>query len=175
MSLSAAERMKLDDMLLIQLQKAPLPFINSLLSFWPIQEKGEPNAHLFTDWLEFKNPGCSIAYPKSDFFINEMTALLTTEETDFVPNEFSIMEPEEGFTIEANEIDMVLVPLLAFDTKGCRVGFGKGFYDKYMAGTKDDCVKVGFSYFDPVDHISDAAEFDVPLDLCITPQTVYVF
>ena len=51
----------------------------------------------------------------------------------------------------------------------------KGFYDKYLKGCRKDCIKAGFSYFEPVDSISDRHDFDVPLDLCITPQNVYVF
>lgn len=170
-----SERVKLDDLLLIQFQKADLPFINSFLSYWPIEENNEPNAHLFTDFLEFKNPGLLTAYPKSDFFMDEMVAVSTDAETNFVKNEFNIYEPEEGSRIEADEIDMVLVPLLTFDKKGFRVGYGKGFYDKFLAGCRRDCIKAGFTYFDPVDEIADKDDFDVPLDLCITPQKVYVF
>lgn len=173
--LSDSERTKLDDLLLIQFQKAVLPFINSLLSYWPIDENNEPNTHLFTDFLEFKNSGLITAYPKSDFFMNEMVAVSTNEETSFLMNEFNIYEPEEGNHLAADEIDMVLVPLLAFDKNGYRVGYGKGFYDKFLAGCRKDCIKVGFSYFEPADEITDKDDFDVPLDLCITPQKVYVF
>ncbi len=173
--LSGPERIKLDDLMLIQLQTAEFPFINTLLTFWPIEENSEPNGHLFTDYIEFRNPGLVVAYPKSDFMMNEMEAVATNEETEFVMNEHNIYEPEEGNRIAADELDMIFVPLLAFDTKGYRVGYGKGFYDKYLAECKQDCIKVGFSYFDPCDEITDKADFDVPLDLCITPQSVYVF
>ena len=174
-ALTAAEQSKLDDLLLIQFQTANLPFISTLFSFWPIEENKEPNAHLFTDYLEFKNPELVIAYPKSDFFMDEMFAVSTNAETSFIKNEFNIYEPEEGNRIETDEIDMILVPLLAFDKNGYRVGYGKGFYDKFLAGCRKDCIKAGLSYFPPVNVIADKDEFDVPLDLCITPQTVYVF
>ena len=65
--------------------------------------------------------------------------------------------------------------MLAFDTRGNRVGYGKGFYDRYLPACRPDCIKLGFSYFDPVDSVDDAHEFDVPLDLCITPNRTYVF
>lgn len=173
--LSVAAQSKLDDLLLIQFQQANLPFITRLFSFWPIEQKKEPNAHLFTDYLEFKNPGLLVAYPRTDFFTEEMLAITTDAETPFVQNEFELYEPEEGHIMEPGEIDMILVPLLAFDKKGYRVGYGKGFYDKYLSACKKDCIKVGFSYFEPVDEITDKQQFDVPLNLCITPQTVYVF
>lgn len=174
-ALTSIERIKLDDLLLIQLQTVDLPFINTLLSYWPIEENNEPNTHLFTDYLEFKNPELVIAYPRTDFFLDEMIAVSTTGETNFLKSEFNIYEPEEGIIVDADEIDMILVPLLACDKKGYRVGYGKGFYDKFLAGCRKDCIKAGFYYFEPLDEISDKADFDVPLDLCITPQTVYVF
>ena len=62
-ALSASERIKLDDLLLIQFQSAVLPFIYSLLSYWPIEENNEPNTHLFTEFLRFRNPEMKIAYP----------------------------------------------------------------------------------------------------------------
>jgi 5-formyltetrahydrofolate cyclo-ligase len=174
-ALTATEQDKLDDLLLIQFQKAELPFINTLLSYWPIEENKEPNAHLFTDYLEFRNPELLVAYPKTDFIINEMEAVATNEETEFIKNEQNIYEPESGNRMAPADIDMILVPLLAFDKKGYRVGYGKGFYDKYLADCRKNCIKAGFSYFDPVDEITDKGDFDVPLDLCITPQSVYVF
>jgi len=174
-ALTSIERIKLDDLLLIQLQTVDLPFINTLLSYWPIEENNEPNTHLFTDYLEFKNPGVVIAYPKTDLFFDEMVAVSTDAETNFLKNEFNIYEPEERNRVDPTEIDMILVPLLAYDKKGYRVGYGKGFCDKFFAGCRKDCIKAGFSYFEPVDEITDKADFDVPLDLCITPQTVYVF
>ena len=174
-ALTSAEQTKLDDLLLIQFQKADLPFIKILLSYWPVEEHKEPNAHLYTDYLDFKNPELIIAYPKTDFIINEMEAVVTNPETEFVKNEYNIYEPEEGNRIAADEIDMILVPLLAFDKKGYRVGYGKGFYDKYLTGCRKDCIKAGFSWFGPVGEITDKDDFDVPLDLCITPQNVYVF
>jgi 5-formyltetrahydrofolate cyclo-ligase len=174
-ALTATEQAKLDDLLLIQFQKAELPFINTLLSYWPIEENKEPNAHLFTDYLEFRNPELLVAYPKTDFIINEMEAVATNEETEFIKNEQNIYEPESGNRMAPADIDMILVPLLAFDKKGYRVGYGKGFYDKYLADCRKNCIKAGFSYFDPVDEIADKDDFDVPLDLCITPQSVYVF
>ena len=70
---------------------------------------------------------------------------------------------------------MIFVPLLAFDNSGFRIGYGKGFYDKFLAGCREDCIKAGFCYFPPVSGITDKDDFDVPLDLCITPQNVYVF
>lgn len=175
MALSEQERMKLDDLLLIQFQSADLPFINSLLSYWPIEENNEPDTHLFTEFLKFRNPELKVCYPVSDFKNGDMQAIATDIDTAFTKKELNIYEPEHGEIVSQQEIDMVFVPLLIFDKNGYRVGYGKGFYDKYLAGCREDCIKAGFSYFEPLDSIDGRHEFDVPLDLCITPQNVYVF
>ncbi len=175
MALKAAERSKLDDLLLIQFQKAFLPMLTNVLSYWPIEENHEPNTHLFTAYLEFKFPELHILYPRSDFQQNKMQAILVNEETRFSKNGHHIYEPEYGTIIAPENIDLVFVPLLAFDKKGYRVGYGNGFYDRFLQHCRKDCVKTGFSYFEPLDSISDCDDFDVPLDLCITSQNIYVF
>ncbi len=173
--LSTSERMKLDDLLLIQFQKLDLPFLSLVLSFYPIEEHKEMNTFIITDYLQFRNPGLHIAYPKTDLVTNEMQAIVCGDEEEFEINQYDIAEPTSCEMVDAKMIDMVIVPLLAFDKKGYRVGFGKGFYDRFLKDCREDCIKLGFSYFDAIDTIDDAAEFDVPLDFCITPQKAYVF
>jgi len=174
-ALTDMERSKLDDLLLIQFQTVELPFVHHLLSYWPIEENREPNTHLFNDYIEFKNPAVKFLYPKSDFQRREMEAIEVNADTAFQKNENNIHEPMDGTVTAAGIIDMVFVPMLIFDTRGYRIGYGKGFYDKYLDQCRPDCIKVGFCYFDPVDKIEDTHDFDVPLNLCITPQKVYVF
>ena len=173
--LSAAEISKLNDLLLIQFQTADIPFLHTVLTYWPIEENNEPNTHLFLEFLRFRNPEIKIAYPVADFEALEMTAVAVDIDTAFTKKNLNIYEPQNGELIQPEEIDLVMVPLLAVDKRGYRVGYGKGFYDKYLSTCREDCIKVGFCYFDPVDTIDDCNEFDVPLNLCITPQTVYVF
>lgn len=165
----------MDDLLLIQFQSADIPFIDCLLSFWPIEENNEPDTHLFTEFLKFRNPELKTCYPVSDFAKLDMHARMTDIDTPFIRTALNILEPSEGEIIPPGELDIVFVPLLAVDRDGYRVGYGKGFYDKYLTACREDCLKIGFSYFEPIEPLEDRAEFDVPLDLCITPQNVYVF
>jgi 5-formyltetrahydrofolate cyclo-ligase len=72
MALSEKERTMLDDLLLIQFQTADLPFITSLLSYWPIEENHEPATHLFTEFLRFRNPELKACYPVADFSTGKM-------------------------------------------------------------------------------------------------------
>jgi 5-formyltetrahydrofolate cyclo-ligase len=175
MELSEQERTKLDDLLLILFQSAELPFIHSLLSYWPIEENNEPDTHLFTEFLRFRNSELKVCYPVADFTTGTMQAVATDIDTTFTKQDLNIYEPRDGAEVDIEIIDLVFVPLLAFDEKGYRVGYGRGFYDKYLAGCRSDCIKVGFCYFDPIPLIEDRDQFDVPLDLCITPRNIYVF
>jgi 5-formyltetrahydrofolate cyclo-ligase len=55
------------------------------------------------------------------------------------------------------------------------VGYGKGFYDKFLNECRKDLVKIGLSLFNPVDKISDIQKHDIPMDYCITPEKIYAF
>ena len=178
--LSNAEKLKMDDLMLIQFQKIDptaigLPDIHHLLSYWPIEENNEPNTHLFNDYVEFKSPAIKFLYPKSDFEKREIEAIEVNADTAFQKHGRNIHEPMDGTITDAGIIDMVFVPLVIFDKQGYRIGYGQGFYDKYLKQCRPDCLKVGFSYFEPIDEIEGTNEFDVPLNLCITPNNIYVF
>ena len=86
-----------------------------------------------------------------------------------------IIEPVKGEKVAAGEIDLVVTPLLAFDKRGYRVGYGKGFYDKFFQQCKSNVIRVGLSFFDAEEVIDNINPHDVPLHYCITPQTVYTF
>jgi 5-formyltetrahydrofolate cyclo-ligase len=174
-ALSASQQMKWDDLLLIQFQTVDWPQLSTVLSFYPILEMKEINSFILTDYLHFRNPSLQLFYPKTNFNDYSMQAIHCTADTSFEENANGLFEPAQGEPVNPLELDMVIVPLLAFDKKGYRVGYGKGFYDRFLQSCHDDCLKVGVSYFEPVEAIEDTAEFDVPLDLCITPQQVYVF
>jgi 5-formyltetrahydrofolate cyclo-ligase len=88
---------------------------------------------------------------------------------------FGILEPVDGVPAKVQDIDLVFVPLVAYDIKGNRVGYGKGFYDRFLASCRPDCVKAGLSFFPPADVFDDVEEHDVPLDVCFTPNHIYKF
>jgi 5-formyltetrahydrofolate cyclo-ligase len=175
LQLSSSQKEKLDDLLLIQFQKLPLPYLQVLLSYWPMAAMNEINTHTITDFIEFRNPGIHIAYPVTDFITHKMTAILTDVDTEFSENMYRITEPIATEKISPELIDIVLVPLLAFDTRGYRVGYGKGFYDRFLSDCKKDVIKIGLSYFEPVNTIEDTDANDIKLDHCITPDKIYDF
>lgn len=163
------------DLLLIRMQELDLPYCNILHTYLPIYDRNEPDPMPLVDWLRFRDPGMKVAYPKIELSDLSMRHFITDENSVFILNEFGIAEPESGTEVRDDEIDMVFLPLLCFDHVGNRVGYGKGFYDRFLSKCHSDVLKIGLSFFPPLESIEDINFFDKKLDLCITPDRVYAF
>lgn len=149
-----------------------LSSVKTIHIFLPITEKKEPDTFLFIDWLVSNHPEIKIIVPKADFDTALMTNYVYCGKDGLVKNLYNILEPEKG-ELHTGDVDLVLIPMLAFDLRGYRVGYGKGFYDRFLQGI--ETLKVGLSFFDPVDGIDDVNAHDVRLDSCITPDRIYRF
>ncbi len=141
--------------------------------FLPIESQKEINTEYILQVLAGKDK--NIVLSKSDFSTREMTHFLLTDNTTIKKNAYDIPEPVDGLEVPVSKIDVVFVPLLAFDEKGNRVGYGKGFYDKFLAECKPEILKIGLSFFESENVISDVLNTDIQLDLCVTPTKVYNF
>jgi len=124
-------------------------------------------------WSEF--PQVLTVVPRINHETEELESLKYGPSIDLVANKWQIDEPFHNERVEPANVDIVLVPLLCFDLRGHRVGYGKGFYDRFLARCRPDCLKVGLSIFDPVEIIDDAHEGDVTLDFGVTPTAVLKF
>ena len=141
--------------------------------FLPIEEQKEVNTEFVLHLLQGKDK--EIVVSKANFYTLEMTHLLLTDNTKIKKNEYNIPEPVEGIEVPIHKIEVVFVPLLAYDIVGNRVGYGKGFYDIFLLKCKPETIKIGLSFFEPEDFISDIFENDIKLDFCVTPKYVYKF
>jgi 5-formyltetrahydrofolate cyclo-ligase len=141
--------------------------------FLPITEHNEVNTEFILHLLCGKDK--EIIISKSDFQSRNMTHFLLTDSTKIKKNEYNIPEPVNGIEVPSNKIEVVFIPLLAFDKNGHRVGYGKGFYDKFLSECKSETIKIGLSFFEAEELIEDAFESDVKLDYCVTPNEVYIF
>lgn len=124
-------------------------------------------------WREF--PQVTTTAPRINFEMNLLENVKVSPVSKFNENKWRILEPEGDELIEPEKLDVVLVPLIAFDERGFRVGYGKGFYDKFLQKCRADCRKIGLSLFPPVEKIDDVESFDVRLDFCVTPEKVWRF
>ena len=141
--------------------------------FLPIVKNNEVNTWPKIERLRIEHPEVRVAVPVTDVEQNVLTHHHLTDEAILVENPWGIPEPQDAQLILAPEVDIVLIPLLAFDKSGHRVGYGKGFYDRFLADCRPDVLKVGLSLEPPVEAIADPNPFDVPLDAVVMPEGVW--
>ena len=141
--------------------------------FLSISEKREVDTQAILHILQGKDK--HVVLSKANFESGSMTNYLLTDSTVIKVNDWGIPEPVEGIEIKASSIDVVFIPLLVYDEKGNRIGYGKGFYDRFLSQCKPEVVKVGLSFFSAEEEIPDVDEHDVPLDYCVTPEKIYNF
>lgn len=177
LQLSSAQIGKMDDLMLIQFQKLVIDIPALIMTYSPIKKWNEFDPQGITDYCYFKNPEQQLFYP---LMIEEdkhckIRAVIVDDNTFFETNKYGFDEPLDGIDMIPSEIDMVITPLLSFDKKGNRVGYGKGCYDHFFKKCRKDCIKIGFSYFDAVEKIEDINQDDIKLDYCITPKRIFIF
>ena len=141
--------------------------------FLPIIEQKEVDTEVILHMLAGKDK--EIIVSKSDFESKKMTHFLLTDATKIKINDYNIPEPIDGIEIPTSKIEVVFVPLLAFDKKGNRVGYGKGFYDRFLSECNPETIKIGLSFFDPEELISDVNDDDIRLNYCVTPNAIFPF
>ena len=141
--------------------------------FLTMKNKKEIDTSILIDklWEENKILSTSV----SNFKNNTLENYRYKSDTKIEINSWGIPEPINAKIINDKEIDVVFVPLLAFDKRGYRVGYGKGFYDIFLANCKVDVIKIGISFFEGEDVIEDLHEADMKLDYCVTSSKVYEF
>lgn len=139
--------------------------------FLSIPEKGEVETKLFLNYF-FKSK-IRVFVPK--IVKGKLIALEITEETPLIENSWGIKEPAGNEDCGVKDYDFIITPLLYCDEFGSRVGYGKGFYDRFFAEINSNAMKVGVSFFPPNEKVEDVSEFDVPLNYLVTPTEVLSF
>jgi len=149
--------------------------INVVHCFIPIVRFAEVDTRPIFQGIWSKFPEVQTVVPRVDHETGELESLKYGHDTELVSSRWQIGEPAHNDRVEPSKIDMVLVPLLCFDQRGHRVGYGRGYYDRFLRKCRPDCQKIGLSIFDAVDEISDAGESDVRLDFAVTPTATFEF
>ena len=140
--------------------------------FLTLEDQNEVDTAIILTLLQGKDK--EVVVPKiAD--AEQLQHFLLTDQTRFQKNALGIPEPVSGIEIEASKIDVVFVPLLAFDDKGHRVGYGKGYYDRFLTTCRPNCIKIGLSFFEKEQDSFIIEPTDIPLDYCVTPEKIYRF
>ena len=161
-----AEKMSAADEVFEQLeQTAAFLLADRILMYHSLPD--ELSTHRFLDkW-----------HGRKSFFLPRVNGvnleILPYDESRLELGAFHIEEPTGENTVSPEEIELVIVPAVAYDRAGNRLGRGKGFYDRLLSNTA--ATKVGIGYeFQIVDEIP-AEPHDVKMDMVITQKTVLRF
>lgn len=141
--------------------------------YLPIEDKQEIDTYLILEKAISLN--AKMAIPKANFENLELTHRVYEGISQLELSEYGIPEPKDGKLVRPAHFDIVIVPLLICDKRGYRVGYGKGFYDRFLKKCGPQTQFIGLSFFEPIDEILDVNEHDIRLHACITPEEIYRF
>ena len=140
--------------------------------FLSSEKKNEVNTSFLLSVLQGKDKQIVVSKILNE---SKLEHYLLSDQTLLKENHYGIPEPVSGIKINPLEIDVVFLPLLVFDKQGHRVGYGKGYYDRFLADCQKETIKVGISFFEPIDKIEDIDENDIAMDFVVTPNQVFSF
>ena len=151
-----------------QVFKYDFSSVSTIHIFLSIERHKEINTNPIIDFLLLNNK--KVIVSKSNFKDNTLSHFLFDRTTTLEINHYGISEPINAKGIDVKQIDLVFVPLLISDEKNYRVGYGKGFYDRFLSECRTDVKTIGLNFFKPIEKIEDVNEFDVALNQIIYPK-----
>ena len=145
--------------------------------FRSLAKSNEVRTDVFFDWFHKDRPDLELVLPRVVPGKKDLDHHLYRKDDTLVSSRWGIEEPlETAPRVSPKEIDLVLVPLLAFDLRGFRIGYGGGFYDRFLAQVSSDCRTVGLSFEEGLrEEPLPTDAFDVPLQMVLTPSKIFRF
>jgi 5-formyltetrahydrofolate cyclo-ligase len=119
---------------------------------------------------EVLKSGKKLYLPKTDKTKTLMEFYPVSDLKTLAPGRFDILEPPEGTPLPPEELDLILVPGLAFDNRGHRLGYGQGFYDRYLKLLKPECFTLGVAYSFQIIDKTPNIEHDIPVNAVLTEK-----
>ena len=155
-------------------QEIHLENVEYLHIFLPIKKQNEIDTFLIIRRLQKEYTKINIVVSRSILDNFEMQHFILKEK-NLTENKWGILEPSPEREVQPEQLNVIIIPLLCFDKQGNRVGYGKGFYDRFLQKCSPKAFKVGICLEEPIELIEDLNEFDVKMDVCITPNFCWVF
>jgi 5-formyltetrahydrofolate cyclo-ligase len=117
-----------------------------------------------------RSRGATVALPRIED--GDVVPVVWTHGSTMTETSFGSMEPAEGRVLEARELDLIVVPGVAFDRSCRRVGYGGGFYDRLLASTRSGTAAVAVAFgLQVVDEVP-SGPFDRTVDAIVTEDEV---
>ncbi len=143
------------------------PELSTIHTFLPIKRNGEVDTWPIIK--DFRRNGSRIVVSRTNFHDETMEHYLISEDTHFVEDDFQIPTPVNAQVFDVREVEVVLVPLLASDRSGGRIGYGKGYYDRLLNQMPAKVLKIGLNLAPSFNAFSFLEQHDQRMDYCITP------
>ncbi len=89
-----------------------------------------------------------------------------------VQSRYGMAEPPSGSAMAISEPDLVIVPGLVFDREGNRLGYGRGYYDRFFKTLPYGVTKIALAFDEQISDEIIKEEYDVPMDFIVTPSEV---
>ncbi len=166
--LSVIEIIDLQRSIYQQIFSLKLYDINNVHLFLSMQKFNEIDTQPIIDFFRINDK--KIIVSQCNFDDDSLSHFYLKEDTKLSLNKFGVPEPINAEEVAVTEIDLVFVPLLISDEQNYRVGYGKGFYDRFLADCKKGTKTIGLNFFPPIKKIEDTHEFDIHLDQIISPK-----
>jgi 5-formyltetrahydrofolate cyclo-ligase len=116
--------------------------------------------------------GVRIAYPRIEA-PGVLGMHYVDHEMELVPGPFGLAQPSEHAAHAPHEcIDAVIVPGVAFDVQGTRLGYGGGYYDRLLPMMRRECVRIGVAFDEQVLEHIPTEEHDECVDIVVTPARI---
>ena len=157
----------------------PVAEWRALHLFLPLARRNEPDTWPVIRRIWAELPALQLAAPVMQADGISLRNYVLSPGTPLIENSWGISEPAPDPATEVlpAAFDAVLVPLLAVDATGQRVGYGGGFYDRLLAQCRPGTPFIGLNVLDepPAGRLADVLPTDVPLTACLTPGGVWHF
>ena len=139
--------------------------------------KKEAPTNKIREHLVSSDIDCYLPVINKDLNTRKMNFSKLEESTSLKRNSFNIFEPTEDKLIQTDELDLILIPLVAFDEEGFRLGMGKGYYDNTLndEGLKRSPFLIGIAFDSQKVETCFPEAHDLKMDLLISPSKVYRF
>ena len=105
----------------------------------------------------------------------ELEFVLIESPAELVSGTFGVKEPKGSHLVPVEKVDLIVVPGVAFDQRGHRLGYGRGYYDRALAKCQSHCIKVGFAYDSQLVEELPATDYDETLSMLITESQTLNF
>jgi 5-formyltetrahydrofolate cyclo-ligase len=174
-ALTSQQRTDLQVAIFAHLSAFPLTSMQVIHLYLPIQRLVEVDTFPYWDWLKRHHPHRRVALSISDFSTGQMRLVDAATISGISSNAWGIPEPQDGQKLPLDSVDLLFMPLLGVDSKGRRLGYGKGFYDRLLQHMRADVQKIGISWFDPQEEDMPTEPWDRAIDACVTPTGIHYF